>query len=234
MRPLADIIRAFAPCPVPRPSGTATFLFTDIEGSTALLQRLGDRRSGETFETHRRLLRSAFQQWHGYEIEIQGDGFLVAFQSARDAVLAALAAQGAIAAHCWADGAVVRVRMGLHTAEVSQSGGAYVGLGLHRAARICSVGWGGQVLLSWTTADVLENHLPEGTSLLDLGKHRLKDLERPKGIFQLVHPVLRVEFPPIRSLGWLSRPELVVRDQGAQDAHADGRSFHGPYRVALN
>ena len=184
----------------PLPSGTVTVLFTDIEGSTLLLQRLGDAGYAHVFAEHRRLLRAAFEAGSGHEIETQGDGFLVAFQSARDAVLTALAAQRAITAHPWPDGGVLRVRVGLHTSEPVGGGGAYVGLGLHRAARICSAGWGGQILLSRTTADLLENDMPEGASLRDLGEHRLKDLQRPEKVFQLLHPDVPTDFPPLRSL----------------------------------
>ncbi len=182
------------------PTGTVTFLFTDIEASTQLLRRLGDSAYAHVLTDHRRLLRTAFETGRGHEIETQGDGFLVAFQSARDAVLAALAAQRAITAHPWPDGVALRIRMGLDTAETTIRGDAYAGLGIHRAARICTAGWGGQVLLSRTTADILENDLPEGTSLRALGEHRLKDLQRPERIYQLLHADLPADFPPLRSL----------------------------------
>jgi len=182
------------------PSGTVTFLFTDLEGSTRLLQALGDGRAADVFAEHRRLLRAALANRRAEELETQGDGLLVAFPSARDAVRAAIDAQHAISAQAWPEGVVLRVRMGLHTGEPTSGGGALYGLGLHRAARICGAGWGGQVLLSHTTADLIANDLPDGVRVRDLGEHRLKDLERPERIFQLLHPHLGEDFPPLRSI----------------------------------
>ncbi|HET8678584.1 MAG TPA: adenylate/guanylate cyclase domain-containing protein, partial [bacterium] len=182
------------------PTGTVTFLFTDIEGSTRLLQSLGDAGYAELLALHRELLRSAFTAAGGHEIETQGDGFLIAFQSARRAVAAALDAQRALDTHPWPHGAVFRVRMGLDTAETTIHGGAYAGLGLHRAARICAAGWGGQVLLSRITADIVGTELPAGASLRDLGDHHLKDLQRTERIYQLMHATLPADFPPLRSL----------------------------------
>ncbi|MBI3998211.1 MAG: adenylate/guanylate cyclase domain-containing protein, partial [Armatimonadetes bacterium] len=183
------------------PTGTVTFLFTDIEGSTRLLHHLGDTRYAQVLADHRRLLRAAFAAGGGDEIETQGDGFLVAFQSARDAILTTVAAQRAVGSHPWPEGAAVRVRMGLHTTEAASTGEVqYAGLGIHRAARICSVGWGGQILLSRITAGLIESDLPEGAGLRDLGEHRLKDLQRPEQIYQLFHPDLPADFPPLRSM----------------------------------
>ncbi|MGH2372157.1 MAG: ATP-binding protein [bacterium] len=182
------------------PTGTVTFLFTDIEGSTRLLQGLGDAGYAELLALHRERLRSAFTAAGGHEIETQGDGFLIAFQSARRAVAAALDAQRALDAHPWPHGAVLRVRIGLDTAETTIHGGAYAGLGLHRAARICAAGWGGQVLLSRITADIVGTELPAGAGLRDLGDHHLKDLQRTERICQLMHADLPADFPPLRSL----------------------------------
>jgi adenylate cyclase len=193
------------------PSRTGTFLFTDLEGSTRLLQALGDGRAADVFAEHRRLLRAALASHGGEELETQGDGVLVAFPSAHEAVRAAVEGQHAITAHTWPDGIVMRVRMGLHTGEPTSGGGALYGLGLHRAARICGAGWGGQVLLSHTTADLVGNALPEGVSLRDLGEHRLKDLERPERIFQVLHPQLKDDFPPLRSLDVASTPAIAAR-----------------------
>ena len=125
------------------PTGTVTFLFTDIEGSTTLLQRLGDRRYGEVLEEHQRLLRDAFAKGNGQEIDTQGDAFLVAFSRARDAVATAVVAQQALIKHPWPDGASLQVRMGLHTGEPISNTDRYVGLDVHRAARICAAGHGG-------------------------------------------------------------------------------------------
>lgn len=181
------------------PTGTVTFLFTDIEGSTRLLQQLGDRYASVLTET-RQLLRTAFQQWHGHEVDTQGDAFFVAFVRATDAVAAAVAAQRALAAHAWPEDSVVRVRMGLHTGEPSLIAEGYVGIDVHHAARIMSAGHGGQVLISQATRDLVASHLPDGVSLHDLGKHRLKDLQSPVHLFQLVIAGLPADFPPLKTL----------------------------------
>ncbi len=142
------------------PTGTVTLLFTDIEGSTQLLQQLGDRYASVLTES-RRLLRAAFQQWNGYEVDTQGDAFFVAFARATDAVSAAVAGQRALANHPWPEGSVVGVRMGLHTGEPSLVSEGYVGIDVHHAARIMSVTRGGHILLSQATRDLVEHHLPE-------------------------------------------------------------------------
>src|SRR5262245_5448062 len=161
-------------------SATATFLFTDIEGSTALLKQLRERYP-EVLADHHRILREAFAAHGGREIDNQGDAFFIAFRRAREAVLAAAAAQRRLAKHDWPDGASVRVRMGIHTGEADLAGERYVGVSVHRAARISALGHGGQVLVSQTTAHLIEDEEDElpGLSLRDLGEHRLKDLERP-------------------------------------------------------
>src|SRR6185312_16038915 len=134
----------------PYPAGTVTFLFTDIEGSTKLLQELGDD-YGTVVADHRRILREAFGSAGGREVDTQGDAFFYSFQRARDAVSAAVAGQRALAAHEWPGGNEVRVRMGLHTGEPAVGDEGYVGMDVVRAARICSAGHGGQILLSETT-----------------------------------------------------------------------------------
>src|SRR5919109_3313129 len=182
-----------------RPTGTVTFLFTDIEGSTRLLQQLRDR-YGAVLSTHARLLREAIEQFNGHEIDTQGDAFFAAFARARDAVAAAVAAQRALAAERWPDGVAVRVRMGLHTGEPLVGGERYVGMGVHRGARICAAGHGGQVLLSNATRELVEDELPEGLSLRDLGEHRLKDIDRPERLFQLVIEGLPADFQPPRGI----------------------------------
>ena len=183
------------------PTGTVTFLFTDIEGSTVLLQRLGDRRYAEVLEEHRRLLRAAFADENGEEVSSHGDAFLVAFWRATEAIGAAIAAQRLLTTHSWPDGASLLVRMGLHTGEAAVSAaGDYAGLEVHRASRICSIGHGGQILLSQTVADLATRYLPAGVSLRDLGMHRLKHLQEPEHLFQVVHPNLPADFPPLISL----------------------------------
>ncbi len=184
------------------PTGTVTFLFTDIEGSTLLLRRLGEDYV-DVLALHRRLLRAAFKEGGGQEISNQGDEFFVAFSHARDALAAAVAAQRAIAAQPWPEGTFVRVRMGLHTGEPIVTEAGYVGMDVHRAARICAVGHGGQILLSQTTRDLVAEELPTAMILHDLGEHRLKDLASPEHLFQVTAVGLRADFPPLKSLGLL-------------------------------
>jgi len=174
-------------------------LFTDIEGSTHLLQQLGERYADILAES-RQLLRSAFQQWNGHELDTQGDAFFVAFARASDAVAAAVDGQRALASHRWPEGVTVRVRMGMHTGEPHLASEGYVGLDVHRAARIMSAGHGGQVLISQTTRDLVEHDLAEGIGLLDLGAYRLKDLQQKSHLFQLVIVNLPARFPPLKTL----------------------------------
>src|SRR6266540_3361714 len=180
------------------PSGTVTFLFTDIEGSTRLLHELRDR-YGDVLEAHARLLRAAFEEHDGREIDTQGDSFFIAFKTAKDALAAAVAAQRNLAAEPWPDGIRPAVRMGMHTGEPSVAGEHYLGLAVHRASRICSAAHGGQILLSGTTADLVADELPAGMSLRTLGEHNLKDFERAERIFQVGAEGLPAEFPPLAS-----------------------------------
>jgi predicted ATPase/class 3 adenylate cyclase/DNA-binding CsgD family transcriptional regulator len=181
------------------PTGTVTLLFTDIEGSTHLLQQLGERYA-DMLATCRQLLRIAFQQWNGVEVDTQGDAFFVVFARASDAVCAVVEMQRAMARHAWPVGVAVRVRMGMHTGEPQLSSEGYVGLDVHHAARIMSAAHGGQVLLSQTTRDLVEHDLPKGVNLLGLGKYRLKDLEHPSHLYQLVIEGLPADFPPLKTL----------------------------------
>jgi predicted ATPase/class 3 adenylate cyclase len=183
----------------PLPSGTVTFLFTDIEGSTALLKKLGDQYA-QVLDQQRQILRNAFNTWGGQEVDTQGDAFFVAFHRASDAVAAAAQAQISMAKQAWSEEQAVQVRIGLHTGEASLTGEGYVGLDVHRAARICSAGHGGQTLLSPSTAALVMNSLPEGQRLRDLGEHRLKDLSYPEHLFQLDLPGHTTSFPPLKSL----------------------------------
>ena len=181
------------------PSGTVTFLFTDIEGSTRLLSQLGQERYGEVLGEHTRILRAAFAAHGGQVVDTQGDSFFVAFRRAREAVAAALEAQRGLSSHDWPDGVRVQVRMGLHTGEPAVGEERYLGLGVHRAARIGAAGHGGQVLLSQSTRELLrDDPLPE-VRCRDLGLHRLKDLDEPERIYQLEAPGLRADFPPART-----------------------------------
>lgn len=182
------------------PTGTVTFLFTDIEGSTRLLQRLGGRYP-EVLDQHHRLLRAAVQENAGHITHTLGDGAFAAFPRARDALAAAVAAQRAIGTCSWPEDAAVRVRMGLHTGEPVSAEIGYVGVDVHLAARICAAGHGGQILLSQATYGLVADELPKALSLRYLGEHRLKDLARPQRLFQIVVPDLPSDFPPLRSLG---------------------------------
>src|SRR5207248_41915 len=139
-------------------------------------------------------------QWNGHEVDTQGDTFFVVFARASDAVAAAVYAQHTLASHPWPEDVTVRVRMGLHTGEPHLASEGYVGLDVHRAARIMSAGHGGQVLLSRTTCDLVEYALPKGVSLRDLGAHRLKDLEQPSQLFQLIIASLPTDFPSLKTL----------------------------------
>ena len=179
------------------PQGTVTFLFTDIEGSTRLVQELGPRYR-DVLERHQELLRDAFRA--GVEVGTEGDSFFVAFASATDAVAAAAGGQLALAAESWPDGHRVRVRMGLHTGEANPGADGYVGFDVHRAARIAAAGYGGQVLLSESTNALVSRDLPENLTVRDLGRHGLKDLTVPERIFQLVVRGLEHDFPPLRTL----------------------------------
>jgi YVTN family beta-propeller protein len=181
------------------PQGTVTFLFTDIEGSTRLLRALGPRYE-EALAEHQDILRAAFAAHGGREVDTQGDLFFVAFRRAKDAVAAAVDAQRDLSAHSWPEGGAVRVRMGLHTGEPRLGGERYVGLGVHKAARIAAAGHGGQVLLSRTTRELVEDELPPGITIRDLGERRLKDLDRPEQLSQLVIEGLQSEFARLKTL----------------------------------
>jgi len=180
---------------------TFTFLFTDIQGSTALLGRLGESLYGQLLADHHALIRSGLAAHDGREVDTEGDAFFAVFSSPRACVAAVLEMQQALAAHAWPGGEQVRVRMGVHTGEAAKTVTGLVGLDVHRAARVAAAGYGGQVLLSESAAALVRDSLPPGVSLADLGSHRLKDLGRPERIFQLQAAGLQAEFPPLRSLG---------------------------------
>jgi predicted ATPase/class 3 adenylate cyclase len=182
------------------PTGTVTLLFTDIEGSTNLLQRLGGEQYATVLAEQRDLLRHVFHAFDGHEVDTQGDAFFVAFARATDAVSAAVAAQRALFTHSWPEAVTLRVRMGLHTGEPVRAKEGYVGLDVHHAARIMRAAHGGQVLLSQTIRELVEHTLPAGVALHDLGEHRLKDLQRASHLFQLVIAGLPADFPALRTL----------------------------------
>ncbi len=181
------------------PTGTVSFLFTDIEGSTRLLQELGDDWR-DVVRDHHRLMREAFAASHGKEVDTQGDAFFAVFGRARDAVDAAIACQRALSAHPWPQGATVRARVGIHTGEPRLEEEGYLGLDVVRASRVCAAAHGGQVVITAATRELVRGNEPEGVEIRDLGEHTLRDIDRPERLFELAvvglpdeHPALRAE-----------------------------------------
>lgn len=191
------------------PSGTVTLLFTDIEGSTRLLEDLGTRYEPVLAE-HRRLMREAVSAHQGVEVDAQGDAFLCAFARASDAVQAATEAQRSLAS------TPVSVRMGIHTGEPIRTEEGYVGVDLHRGARVMAAGHGGQVLLSQSTRDLLSD-----VPVRDLGEHRLKDLTQAQRLYQLLAEGLRSDFPPLRTLEARSRDVSLAAPAGTSPLTSD-------------
>jgi peptide/nickel transport system substrate-binding protein len=194
-----------------RLTGTVTFLFTDIEGSTSLLKALGRERYATLLAEHQQLLRDAFGASRGEEVDTQGDSFLVAFRRASDAVAASVALERALADHAWPDGADVRVRVGIHTGEADAAGQRYVGFSVHRAARIGAAAHGGQVLVSSSTRELVGDDLPPDVTLRDLGLYKLKDVDRPERISQVTAAGLRVDFPALRGAERVRAPAIRRR-----------------------
>jgi predicted ATPase/class 3 adenylate cyclase len=181
------------------PTGTVTFLFTDIEGSTRLLQELGEGYR-EVQDQHAEIVRKAIAEGDGIEVRTEGDSFFAVFQSAVGAVRAAVAAQRGMAAHAWSHDAPLLVRIGIHTGEGVLGGDDYLGIDVNRAARIAAAGHGGQVLLSDATRGLVHHSLPDGTRIRDLGHHRLKDLSQPEQLFDLEIAGVASDFPPPRTV----------------------------------
>ncbi len=182
------------------PSGNVTFLFTDVEGSTHMLER-DSAGMAKVLARHHEILRAAVEGHDGAVFETFGDAVCAAFSRPSDAIAAALAGQQGLRAEKWPEPGPIHVRMGLHTGEVElQQAGHYIGPALFRVARLMAIGHGGQVLVSTITAALARNALPPGASLKDLGSHRLKDLAEPEEVFQLLHPNLQDDFPALRSL----------------------------------
>ena len=201
------------------PRGTVTLLFSDIEGSTRLQIDLR-RRYADVLTRHHRLLRAAFGEHGGREIGTQGDAFFVAFERAGDAVAAAVASQRALSEHDWPEREEVKVRIGIHTSEPTLGTEGYHGLGMHRVARICAAGHGGQILLSNATRELIQDELSDELELFDLGENRLKDLDRPERIFQVLYPGVAGSFPPLKTVdarpleppfGMPGRPQTELR-----------------------
>ncbi|MCH8980226.1 MAG: tetratricopeptide repeat protein [Armatimonadetes bacterium] len=191
-----------------RPTGTVTFLFTDIEGSTQLWQDAPEAMKG-ALQTHDDLLREAIESHCGYVFKTVGDSFCAAFQTAGDALEASLEVQLALEREEWPDGAAIRSRTVLHTGSVESRDGDYFGVALSRVGRLLSAGHGGQILLSHSTRQLVQDALPEGTALRPMGTHLLKDLSRPEEVFQLEHRDLEGEFPALRTLD--NRPNNLPR-----------------------
>jgi predicted ATPase/class 3 adenylate cyclase len=191
------------------PTGTVTFLFTDIEGSTKLWER-DPQAMADALARHDELLRVAIEDHGGYVFKTVGDAFCAAFGSASDALGAALGAQRALLGEGWAEEVrAIRVRMALHSGEAEEREGDYFGPPVNRVARLLSAGHGGQVLLSQAAQELTQGGLPEGASLRDLGERRLKDLFKPERVFQLVVADLPSSFPPLRTLD--ARPNNLPR-----------------------
>ena len=184
------------------PTGTVTFLFTDIEGSTRILQEVGDdyRR---ILDAHSEILRRAIAAHSGGVVSTEGDSFFAVFTSPGNAIASAVDFQRELEAQEWGDGARVRVRAGIHTGAGEVGGDNYVGIDVHRAARIGAAGHGGQVLVSDSTAVLVRDQLPEGVSLRSMGSHRLKDLTKPEALHQLAIDGLRNDFPPLKTLDFV-------------------------------
>src|SRR5205823_2798191 len=176
------------------------------EGSTQLLQRLATERYREALDLHQQLLREAFERHGGYEVDCQGDSFFVAFRRAGDAVAAATEAQRALAEAEWPEEGAIRVRMGLHSGEPVAVPPKYVGLDVHKAARVMAAGHGGQLLLTRATRELLGTDV----AVRELGAHQLKDLSQPEPLYQLLVPGLRDEFPALKTLGNRSTTLPVV------------------------
>lgn len=205
------------------PAGTVTFFFSDIEGSTKHLIELGDRYAA-LLEKHHLLLRRAIALGGGSELATEGDSFFAVFPTAAGGVAAAIDAQEALLTEPWEHGAPLRVRMGLHTGEGRIVGNSYIGLDVHRAARIAAAAHGGQIVVSAVTAALVSPNLPETASLRDLGVHALKDLDRPEHLFQVTLRGHQKVFPPVRSVGTSRFPKTVNALVGREaDLEAAGR-----------
>jgi len=193
------------------PGGTVTFVFTDIEGSTRLLQELGDEEFGRVSSEHRRIVRETFGAQGGTEIDTQGDAFFFSFPRARDAVAAAVEAQRALRDHEWPGGRELLVRMGLHTGEPHIGDEGYLGLDVVRAARISAAGHGGQILVSETTRVLIGNQLPEGVAVHDLGGQHLKDIQH-EHIYELTVDGRSVPARPLKT----EKPKSAKEDSAAR------------------
>ena len=181
------------------PTGTVTFLFTDLEGSTRLWEAHPEEMRG-ALARHDAILREAVEANRGHVVKTTGDGLHAVFSVAGDAVAAAVDGQLGLAAEPWAAAPALRVRIGVHTGAAEERGGDYYGPAVNRAARVAAAAHGGQIVVSHATEELVRDVLPSKVGVIDLGEHRLRDLSRAERIFQLTHPDLAVDFPPLRSL----------------------------------
>ena len=205
------------------PTGTVTFLFTDVEGSTHLWE-LHSETMRAALARHDQILRQSIVAKGGYVFKTMGDAFCAAFRTAPEAVQAALAAQVALGMEAWPTETSLRVRMALHTGTAEEREGDYLGQPLNRVARLLALGHGGQTLLSGATQELTRDHLPPAASLLDLGQRRLKDLGHPETVFQLLHPELPAQHPPLRTLDNPDLPNTMPRQASSlQDALSEER-----------
>jgi class 3 adenylate cyclase len=182
-----------------RPTGTVTFLFSDIEGSTVRWERDSDAMAA-ALARHDGLVRAALEAHGAYIFKTMGDAFCAAFTTSRDALVAAHDAQRALAAEDFSSVEGMRVRMALHSGRSDERDGDYFGAAVNRVARLLAIGHGGQVLVSGASAELLQGEMPAQSSLRDLGAHRLKDLAQPEHVYQLIAADLPETFPPLRSL----------------------------------
>ncbi|MDQ4006131.1 MAG: adenylate/guanylate cyclase domain-containing protein, partial [Actinomycetota bacterium] len=213
------------------PTGTVTFVFTDIEGSTLLLGRLGDRYPA-VLTRHQTVLREAFADAGGREVSTEGDSFFVVFTQPQAAVAAAISAQRALDAEAWPGGERVSVRVGIHTGQGVMGGDNYTGVDVHRAARIAAAGHGGQILVSAATQALVEPAPPEGVTFRDLGEHTLKDLPRPERLYQVAASGLAERFPPIRSVeGQRNLPQQLTTFVGRRREIDDVKEALGENRL---
>ncbi len=201
------------------PSGTVTLLFSDIEGSTALLSRLGDSYA-EALKGQRSVLRRAWSSWYGIEMGTEGDSFFVVFDIAENAVRAALQGQRDLEAHAWPADERVRVRMGVHTGAPALHEDGYIGMDVHRAARIAAAAHGGQIVISEATKRLLDG-CPDDAQLRDLGQHQLKDIPQPEHLYDLTPEGLDNKFPPIKSLGAATRLPVVMTPLVGRDGELE-------------
>jgi class 3 adenylate cyclase len=210
-----------------RPSGTVTFLFTDVESSTRKWEE-HQAAMRDAMATHDALVRTAIESLGGAVFTTAGDSFCAAFASPRSALEAAIRAQISLGSEPWGKVSPFRVRMALHSGNADERDGDYFGPPLNRCARLLSIGHGGQILLSLATVELLSESLPDDVALVDLGAHRLKDLDRDEEVFQVSHPDLDSDFPALRSAG-------PVRDAAsdvaaARQAHA-GHEWNPAYEA---